>query len=72
MLVKKDSEKIRVIRGEIKTDLRTQIRASGKRLITKLNKLENLLNQYHNEYKTYIKRIEKLEEHTGIVKTNKN
>lgn len=74
MLTKDDLQQIRgVVREEVKSEVGTQLKATEKRIDTKLRKLQNSVIQYHDEYAIYLReRIEKLEQHTGLVKPNKN
>lgn len=65
MLTKND---IQQIRGVVREEVKKEIVASEKRTGRKLRKMQNAIIQYHDEYAIYLrKRIEKLEEHTGLV-----
>lgn len=85
MLTKDDLENIRgVVRNEvkaeisdqlgtIKNDMGEQLKRVEKRLSIKIHKIQNSLIQYHDEYALFLRgRIERLEKHTGILKSNKN
>ena len=76
------------LRGAVRDEVRLEVGAAGKRLgevvrgelkgvekrlNRKLRKMQNSLVQYHDECAIYLRqRIEKLKEHTGLVKPNKN
>ena len=74
MLTKNDLGQIRdVVREEVKVakdELKSEIKALEKRTDKKLKKMTNSILNYHDEHAIYLrKRIEKLEEHTGILKS---
>lgn len=72
-IVKTEVAAVKTDLGIFREEARTQLKASEKRLSGKLRKIQNSVLQYHDEYAIYLReRIEKLEQHTGLVKPNKN
>lgn len=58
---------------EFKSEIGTQMKGMEKRLDNKIRKVQNSIIRYHDDYAIFLRgRIEKLEEHTGILKSGKN
>lgn len=71
--VKTEIATVKTELGTAIAEVGTQLKVVEKRLSRKIHKMQNSVIQYHDEYAIYLReRIEKLEEHTGLVKSNKN